>query len=66
MLLAKGCGSVTREQINSWEMIEDIVEAKAAIPEIVAKTWLKCQQKGLIPRWAEKQINLDVMNKAGL
>jgi len=66
MLLSKGVSSVDRDQINSWDLIEQIMAAKEAIPESVAKAWLGAQSRGLLPTWAEKQINIDVLRKAAL
>jgi hypothetical protein len=66
MLLSKGVDSIDREQINEWEFIEKIQEAKQAVPKIVAKTWLDLQSKGCLPHWAEFQIDKGVMSKAAL
>jgi hypothetical protein len=65
-VMTHGKAQLTREQLNSWELISTIQEAKEAIPTIVAKTWLEAKAKGLIPDWAEKQISLDAMSKAAL
>jgi hypothetical protein len=65
-LLSKGCNSVTRDQINSWEWISQVQEAKAVIPKVVAVTWLDLNKRGCIPSWCSEQIRVDMMEKAAL
>jgi nickel-dependent lactate racemase len=64
MLLSKGCDSVSREQINEFEFIESVIEAKKQIPKDVAVAWLEAQKKGCLPGWAIKQVKVDMMEKA--
>jgi nickel-dependent lactate racemase len=66
MLLSKGCDSVTREQINEFEFIELVIEAKKQIPKVVATTWLEAQKKGHLPAWAIRQVKVDMMEKAAI
>jgi len=66
MLLSKGCDSITREQINEYEFISHIQEAKAAVPTVVARTWMDLMTKGALPHWAEFQVDKGVMSKAAL
>lgn len=65
-LLSKGCESITREQINSWEFGSMVAEAKKAIPKRVAEAWLEANQKGALPSWAVGQVKVSMMELAAL
>jgi len=66
LLLSKGIKSITRDQINEYEFIELVKEAKAAIPKQVAVIWLDLMKRGCIPSWCSEQVNVPVMEKAAL
>ena len=65
-LVSKGAKNVDRNALNDWDLIADIEEAKAAVPEVVAKTWMELNRKGALPTWAIEQINVKSMELAAL
>jgi hypothetical protein len=66
MLLSKGCDSIDREQINSWDFAAKVAEAKKAIPKQVAEVWLEMNRKGCLPAWAIAQVKPGSMEKAAI
>ena len=66
MLLSKGCDSITREQINEFEFIELVIEAKKQIPKDVATAWLEAYKKGCLPAWAISQVQIPMIEKAAI
>jgi hypothetical protein len=64
--LSKGIKSITREQLNDWDMIALIDEAKAAVPKEVAEAWLDLAKRGCLANWVTEQIDAAVMERAAL
>lgn len=64
--LSKGIKSITREQLNDWDMIALIEEAKEAVPKVVAEAWLDLNKRGALPQWCIEQIDVAAIERAAL
>lgn len=64
--LSKGIKNLDRDDLNDWEMITKISEAKDAIPQEVAESWLELNRKGCLPYWCVEQIQIKSMERAAL
>lgn len=57
----KGQSQINSSLFNYWEFALEVKNAKETIEPEIARLWLEQYQKGNIPRWAQAQIPIRIM-----